>query len=81
MGQLSQFVVLFLCVAVTLSAAVSDFDLVLQQVELIKLQIIGLQSGKLARMTCNCCLSAMDPPVLAQWARHKQETSGQSNLT
>ena len=78
MGQRSLFVFLFLCVGVTLSAADSDFDLVLQQLELLKLQIIGLQSGELARMMCNCCLPAIDPPVLARWARHQRETSGQS---
>ena len=53
MGQLSvSTLFVLLCVGVTLSVAVvSDFDIVLQQLELLKLQILNLQSGKPARIS------------------------------
>ena len=53
MGQLSvSTLFVLLCVGVTLSVAVvSDFGIVLQQLELLKLQILNLQSGKPARIS------------------------------
>ena len=50
MGQFSTSTLLvLLCVGVTLSVAVSDFDLLLEHVELLKKKIIHVKSGKLAR--------------------------------
>ena len=62
MGQFSTSTLLvLLCVGVTLSVAISDFDLLLEHVDLLKLKIIHLQSGKLALF-----VAVMGSSVIAQ---------------